>query len=325
MSDHPPSDRTEPPSDLAALATWIDGHIAALEAHPDVTVGEHVAALLDGIDALHRAALGRLVDHLRGPDAGPAWAAAQGDPVVRATLLLYDLLPRTDFERAEEVLHGALPRLSAHGVTVELRSAADGVVTVRVEGRGPALTRAAATLRPIVEAALRHGFDGFRELVLELPPGPSTSRPATHATPDRTLPPKRGLPVLPARDPSRSTEPVWHEVTRLLDLPADGLLGVRVEHEAVLLVSTDGRVYAYRDACPDTPMLLSLGTLDGGTIVCPWHGCRFDGRTGQRLVHRGPGLTAFEVAVSGAMVRVSVATSRTAPLPRTVIAVNNRS
>src|SRR5919199_3765914 len=82
-----------PPDDLAALGEWIDGLIQGLAAHHDAGVRERVFALLDGVDALHRAALGRLVAILRAPGAEGAWERALADPVVRAVLEIYDLLP----------------------------------------------------------------------------------------------------------------------------------------------------------------------------------------------------------------------------------------
>lgn len=48
--------------------------------------------------------------------------------------------------------------------------------------------------------------------------------------------------------------------------------------------------------CPGSALPLSLGSLEGGELVCPWHGCRFNGLTGQR-VGRGPALTPRPVEI----------------------------
>lgn len=50
------------------------------------------------------------------------------------------------------------------------------------------------------------------------------------------------------------------------------LLGVPV----VLLRRADGGVAALEDRCPHRSMPLSLGTVDGDTLVCAYHGARFD-------------------------------------------------
>lgn len=294
-----------PPDDLAALGEWLDGLIHDFADHPDAAVRERVFALLDGIDALHRAALGRLTALLQAPGAEGVWARARTDPVIRTTLLLYDLLPQTEQEQAEDALRTVLPYIESHGGQLELLDVADGVVTVRLGGACQDCAGSTVTLKRVVEGALREEFPGFRELRVENPaPPPSLPiLPPRQAEPSRG---KRALPVLTAGSVSVPRAPRWQEAAMLDALPPGTLRGVQVDGVAVLLVNTDGDVFAYHDACPDTPLALSLGQFDGEVIVCPWHGCRFDPRTGRRLVHRGTDLASFPVAIEGNAVRVAV-------------------
>ena len=75
-----------------ALAAELDAMIAAVDAHPDAAVRDHIVALLQRVDLLHREGLLRLVDALRGAGAGDALARATAeDPVVRILLGLYGL------------------------------------------------------------------------------------------------------------------------------------------------------------------------------------------------------------------------------------------
>lgn len=325
MSEPLTSARPTPPDDLVELGAWIDGLIADLDGYPDPAVRELVSALLDGIDTLHRAAFSRLVGHLRAPGAEESWAATRRDPVVRATLLLYDLLPRTERERAEEALNAVRPLLEERGASVELRGAVDGVVTARVSRREQGAAMPVTESRQIIARALREHFDGFRELVLEPPPPRLPISVAAPGMPARERPAKRGLPVITAPAALSPPVPIWHDVATLDELAPGKLHGRRVESEAVLLVALEGQVYAYRDACPDTPLALALGALEGDAIVCPWHGCRFDARTGHRLLHRGTALAAFQTTVTGNRVRVAINAPSTPPLAPTTIAVNNRS
>lgn len=260
MADQRPVNPSTPPADLAALGAWIDGLIQELTAHPDPTVGERASALLDGVDALHRAALGRLVALLATPSGAAVWSQARQDPVIRAVLLLYDL--------AQEG-----PGASEAGVPSE-----------------------APPPRPIVAIPVRHE------------PAP--------------VPGKRALPLLP---PGTAAAPQWREVTSLDDLPPGTLRGFRVDGVAVLLGNVDGDIVAYEDACPDTPLVLSVGQIDGGEIVCPWHGCRFEARSGRRTGHRGTGLRSFPVALAGSAVRVAVNVTGPRPAGAQLIAVTNRS
>jgi len=112
---------------------------------------------------------------------------------------------------------------------------------------------------------------------------------------------------MPVAAPMAAPAPAWHDVTALDDVPPGALRGFRVAGDAVLLCNVGGDVFAYHDACPDSPLALSPGQLDGDEIVCPWHGCRFDARGGQRRGHRGTGLTSFPVATDGPVVRVALA------------------
>ena len=63
----------------------------------------------------------------------------------------------------------------------------------------------------------------------------------------------------------------------------------------------DGDVVAFVDRCAHREFPLSAGEiLEDGTVECPWHGARFDCRTG--AVVRGPAdrpIAAFEARVDG--------------------------
>lgn len=310
MATTQPTGALTPPDDLAGLGEWLDALIQDFAAHPDERVRERVFALLDGVDALHRAALERLVGLLQAPGAEAVWARAQADRVIRTVLLLYDLVPQDERAQVADALAAVAPYIESHGGRLELLDVRTGIVTVRLGGSCQDCAGSTVTLKRVVEGALREGVPGFRELRVEESPRPArgptiASRPQDGVRPSRG---KRALPVIaaggaPAPAPRA---PRWHDVGSRDELPPGALRGVAVAGEAVLLCDLGGEIYAYRDACPDTPLALSVGRLDGDAIVCPWHGCRFDARTGQRLVHRGTGLRSFPVALAGATVRVAV-------------------
>ena len=52
---------------------------------------------------------------------------------------------------------------------------------------------------------------------------------------------------------------------------------------SVLVARVGGEIYAVRNQCGDSPLPLELGTLEGAEVLCPWHGCRYDIRSGRRL------------------------------------------
>ena len=82
-----------------------------------------------------------------------------------------------------------------------------------------------------------------------------------------------------------------------------------VEHASIgrLCVGlVSGEVVAFADECSHREFPLSAGEiLDDGSVECPWHGARFDCRTG--AVRRGPAdqpIATFDVRVEGDAVLV---------------------
>ena len=57
----------------------------------------------------------------------------------------------------------------------------------------------------------------------------------------------------------------------------------------VVVVNLDGEYFCVEDVCTHDGGPLGEGKLDGGQLVCPRHGARFDVRTGDALT-----LPAFE-------------------------------
>jgi nitrite reductase/ring-hydroxylating ferredoxin subunit len=107
-------------------------------------------------------------------------------------------------------------------------------------------------------------------------------------------------------DRARRKEAEWHVAFARQDLPPGTLRAVEVDGLPVLLCSLDAEVFAYRNACGGTALPLHLGTLAGGEIHCPWHGCRYDARTGKQIGGDGIDLVPFPVTVQDGMIQVAV-------------------
>ncbi len=100
--------------------------------------------------------------------------------------------------------------------------------------------------------------------------------------------------------------PVYTEVMPLESLPAGTLKGVEVEGARILLCNLDGEVYAYRNACPGSILPLDAGKLEGYTLLCPWHNCRYDVRTGKRLDGGSGHLMVIPVALRDGMIQLAL-------------------
>lgn len=136
-----------------------------------------VFELLDGIDHMHRMALGRLpevigpegVERLRRADPALAWLLdAYGIGVDEAAA-------------AEEALEEVRPYIQSHGGEVEVLGAAEGIVRLKLSGSCSGCTASAITLKEGIEKALRERFAGFVAIDVEEdheaeahpPPGPT--------------------------------------------------------------------------------------------------------------------------------------------------------
>jgi 3-phenylpropionate/trans-cinnamate dioxygenase ferredoxin subunit len=76
--------------------------------------------------------------------------------------------------------------------------------------------------------------------------------------------------------------PSWLRVARLADVPVGTLKGVDANGKAIVLANVDGVICALQDRCSHEEYPLSDGELDGGDVVCSYHGARFDACTGAR-------------------------------------------
>jgi Fe-S cluster biogenesis protein NfuA len=161
-------------AELDQLLTRLETLLAEAD-ELDEPLRAKVFELLDGIDALHRAALHRLADALGEPtltrlraDAGVAW--------------LFDAygIGVDEHAAAEAALESIRPYIHSHGGRVEIREAKQGVVRVKLSGSCSGCTASAVTLREGVEQALEQGLPGFVRLEVEAddaaphpPPGPT--------------------------------------------------------------------------------------------------------------------------------------------------------
>ncbi len=284
-----------PPPEFQHLLEWLGAGLERMEGIEDGRTREEVLALLEGIDVLHRQALGRLLELVTNLGGSGLIERVSQDPVVRTLLEMYDLPEADERTQVERALEGVYPYFKSHGGKLEVLGAEEGRVRVRLSGSCEGCPGTATTLKRVVEEALREGFPGFEELVAEEPP---------------PLAPEK--PIQLGRKPLR--RPRWVSVGPLEELEPGEIRALRPEGTSLLLVRLDGEVYAYRNGCPPGSVLtLHLGSLDGSTLVCPWHGCRYDVRTGRREDDAEGELAALPVAVEDGEIKVAVGVEEVEP------------
>lgn len=97
-------------------------------------------------------------------------------------------------------------------------------------------------------------------------------------------------------------------VAALADVPDHGMVEVAVGSRRALLCRLGDDVFAVGATCPHHGAPLSEGCLDGALVRCPWHGARFDVRTGLRVtVPTCRDLRSFPTEVRDGTVWVTVA------------------
>jgi 3-phenylpropionate/trans-cinnamate dioxygenase ferredoxin component len=89
---------------------------------------------------------------------------------------------------------------------------------------------------------------------------------------------------------------------RLADVSPGIPLAVTLpDGQRICLIKADDRVYAIADRCSHKDFAMSGGDMVAPCVIeCPWHGARFDVRTGQPAL--GPAtapLTTYSVRVMG--------------------------
>jgi ferredoxin-NADP reductase/nitrite reductase/ring-hydroxylating ferredoxin subunit len=73
----------------------------------------------------------------------------------------------------------------------------------------------------------------------------------------------------------------YEKVANKQDLQEGGLLKVEPGGKPVVLSMVNGKVYAIDAVCSHEGGPLEEGTLEGYEVECPWHGSKFDVRTGE--------------------------------------------
>ena len=275
-----------PPADRDVLED-VQRLIAALEAHSDPQVREQVSALLQIIDTVHRIGLTRLVSAINAMAGDAFLYRLCGDPAVRLLLMSYGLIAVDRRIQAEEALDAVRGHLHARGVDVELREVVGGVVYVRLHGLAASGLDEEAVRRDL-ESALREGLIGVQELVIG---DRSSAAPSV---------------LIPAASLKRIQRPVYRQVLAADALAAGQTAAIEVDNLSLLLARVEEAVYAVRNRCGDSPLPLQFGRLEGGEIVCSWHGCRWDVRTGRRADGLEGHLPVFPVRVADGQIEVAL-------------------
>lgn len=95
-------------------------------------------------------------------------------------------------------------------------------------------------------------------------------------------------------------------VAQAADLRPGTCLAVELPEFGVALFNIEGEIYALDNTCPHAGGPLGEGCLDGDIIACPWHGWKFNIRSGECLKNPSPSwrVPRFETRVVDGVIHV---------------------
>ncbi len=98
------------------------------------------------------------------------------------------------------------------------------------------------------------------------------------------------------------------KVAKTSDLAEDEIMLVEVGDERIVLSNIEGSFYAIGEVCTHAEGPLSEEDVEEGEVECPWHGSRFDLKTGEATSPpAGEAVTRYGVRIEGEDVLVGPA------------------
>jgi nitrite reductase/ring-hydroxylating ferredoxin subunit len=99
----------------------------------------------------------------------------------------------------------------------------------------------------------------------------------------------------------------FQRVAAVTDLASGKCMAVQAGGQTIALFNVGGTFYAIGDTCTHRGGPLSEGTIQGTTVICPWHGACFDLGSGKNLTPPAPGpVPAYRVRVEGTDVQIEI-------------------
>ena len=97
------------------------------------------------------------------------------------------------------------------------------------------------------------------------------------------------------------------KVASAADLPPGSAKWVEAEGKEIALFNAGGTVYALDNICTHAGGPLVEGGVEGGQVECPWHGARFDLKTGASSSPLAAGgVAAYPVRVTGSDIEIEI-------------------
>lgn len=88
------------------------------------------------------------------------------------------------------------------------------------------------------------------------------------------------------------------------DIPVGRGKTISVGEKSVALFNVDGMFYAIDNTCLHRGGPLGEGELEGCVVTCPWHGWKFDVRSGEMTMNTAARVNCYPTRVDGEDVQI---------------------
>ena len=81
---------------------------------------------------------------------------------------------------------------------------------------------------------------------------------------------------------------------------------VSVKGQDIALFNVQGKLYAVENTCAHRGGPLGEGMVDGEVVTCPWHGWKYNVKTGKSPVNASVSVKSFKTKVVGDEIQIEV-------------------
>ncbi len=248
---------------------------------------EKALAMKAAIEEFHKSGLTHVVQFLKADPRGKELLFEMVDqPEVFAMFSMHGLIRPDLATRVSRVIDNVRPYMQSHGGDVELLEVSSDTVKLRLAGACNGCSMSAVTLRNGVEEALRENVPEITHIEVV----PNEPTPALVSVESLLTGNQKGWIAGPAAEALEDAKPFRMEG----------------ENNGILLLRLGNQIQAFRNACAHMGLPLEGGMVDreAGTITCPWHGFRFDCRTGECLTAPHAQLESVPLRIEAGIIHV---------------------
>jgi len=268
--------------------------LESIAQHPDDAVRNHVRALAYTLLDLHHGALQRIMEIVaEQPDGERILTELGEDEVVKAVLMVHELMAQPIETRIEGALEIAREQLKIYGADVELVEVAGGVAKLKLFGGASTANVSTTILKAAIENALHDHTPDLLNVEYEDLIAPARPAKLVQILTRKTT------------QPAASNE-FFMPVIRADQIPDNEIRIITLGTINLLLCNVAGTPYAFQNACGVGASTLDGSTLEDGMLTCSCHGHEFDIRQSGRCADSELHLAALPLKVENDIVKVAL-------------------